>query len=142
MSIDFQDCPCSGKNMSYFTAPWILLILSKHDGIHGYELKKLLRDHMEDLRISMNITGLYRHLKLMEKRGVLFSQWDIPDNGPAKRKYSLTEHGEECLQRWMQTLWIQGELINRFLRGATKAFPSMRIPANLSSDRDVPKCNV
>jgi len=78
----------------------------------------------------------------MEKRGVLFSQWDIPDNGPAKRKYSLTEHGEECLQRWMQTLWIQGELINRFLRGATKAFPSMRIPANLSSDRDVPKCNV
>jgi DNA-binding PadR family transcriptional regulator len=142
MPIDFQDCPCSGKNMSYFTAPWILLILSKHGGIHGYELKKVLKGHMEDLRISMNITGLYRHLKLMEKRGVLFSEWDIPDRGPAKRKYSLTEQGKECLQRWMQTLCIQGELINRFLRKANKAFPSMAIPAIQSQDREVSECNL
>jgi len=125
--------------MSYFTAPWILLILSKHDRIHGYELRKLLEDHMEDFRISLNITGLYRHLKLMEKRGVLFSEWDTPDKGPAKRKYSLTKEGKECLSLWMQTLYIQGELISRFLRGATKVLPSIRIPAVLSRDLSVPK---
>jgi DNA-binding PadR family transcriptional regulator len=142
MTIDFQDCPCSGKSMTYFTAPWILLVLSKHDGIHGYELKKILKGHMEDLRISMNITGLYRHLKLMEKRGVLSSEWDTPDKGPAKRKYSLTEEGKECLSLWMQTLYIQGELIHRFLRGAHKVFPSMPMPANRGPEREVPKCNL
>jgi len=142
MTINFQDCPCSGKNMSYFTAPWILLILSKYDGIHGYELKKLLEDHMQDLRISLNITGLYRHLKMMEKRGVLFSEWDMPAKGSAKRKYSLTEQGKECLSRWMQTLYIQEELINRFLRGATKALPSVRIPAIPFPGREVPKGEV
>jgi hypothetical protein len=61
--------------------------------------------------------------------GFLFSEWDMPAKGPAKRKYSLTEQGKECLSRWMQTLYIQGELINRFLRGATKALPSIPIPA-------------
>jgi DNA-binding PadR family transcriptional regulator len=135
----FEDCPCSGKNMSYFTAPWILLILSSYGGIHGYELKRLLEDHMGDLRISMNITGLYRHLKLMEKRGVLFSEWDTPAKGPAKRKYSLTEQGKECLSRWMQTLYIQGELIKRFLRGATKALPSVPIPAFRFPGREASK---
>jgi DNA-binding PadR family transcriptional regulator len=74
--------------------------------------------------------------------GFLFSQWDIPVKGPAKRKYSLTEKGRECLSLWMQTLYIQGELINRFLRGAHNLFPSMRIPANLSHDSDVSKCNL
>ena len=138
MSTNFSDCPCSGKNMSYFTAPWILLMLSKHDRIHGYELRRLLEEHMEDLRISLNITGLYRHLKLMEKRGVLFSEWDTPNKGPAKRNYSLTEEGKKCLSLWMQTLYIQGELINRFLSGATKALPSIPIPTVQSRDLSVP----
>ena len=124
MSVNFQDCPCSGKNMSNFSAPWILLTLHDHEGIHGYELKKVIKSHMEDLGISINITGLYRHLRLMEKRGVLSSEWDTPDNGPAKRQYYLTESGKECLWRWMQTLHIQVELISRFFEKAKGVFPS------------------
>ncbi len=142
MSIDFQDCPCSGKNMSYFTAPWILLILSSHNKVHGYELRKLLKGHMADLHISLNITGLYRHLKLLEKRGVLFSEWDTPVKGPAKRRYSLTEEGKECLSLWKQTLYIQGELIKRFLHGAAKVLPSIPIPAVQSQDLSGPKPNL
>jgi len=124
MSVNFQDCPCSGKNMSNFSAPWILLTLYDHEGIHGYELKKIIKEYMEDLDISINITGLYRHLRLMEKRGVLFSEWDTPNNGPAKRQYYLTESGKECLWRWMQTLHIQVELISRFFQKAKSVFPS------------------
>jgi len=128
MSVNFQDCPCSGKNMTHFTAPWILLTLYDHEGIHGYELKKVIKGYMEDLGISINITGLYRHLRLMEKRGVVFSEWDTPDNGPAKRQYYLTESGKECLWRWMQTLHIQLELIARFLDKAGSVFPSPPLP--------------
>lgn len=124
MSVNFQDCPCSGKNMTYFSAPWILLTLYLHAGIHGYELKKILKGYMEDLGISMNITGLYRHLKLMEERGVVSSNWDTPNRGPAKKRFYLTESGKECLWRWMQTLHIQVELISRFFQKAKSVFPS------------------
>jgi len=124
MSVNFQDCPCSGKNMTYFSAPWILLTLYLHAGIHGYELKKTLKGYMADLGISMNITGLYRHLKLMEERGVVFSEWDTPNKGPAKKQFYLTENGKECLWRWMQTLHIQVELISRFFEKAKSVFPS------------------
>ena len=124
MSINFNECPCSGKNMTYFTAPWILLTLYLHEGIHGYKLKKILKGYMEDLGISMNITGLYRHLKLMEERGVVSSEWDTPNKGPAKKQFYLTENGKECLWRWMQTLHIQVELISRFFEKAKSVFPS------------------
>ena len=128
MSTDLQDCPCSGKNMTYFTAPWILLTLYNHQGTHGYEIKKFLKDYMSDLGLSLNITGLYRHLKVFEQRGILSSKWDTPDKGPAKRKYYLTDEGKECLWRWMQTLHIQLELITRFFDKATSVFPSPPLP--------------
>ncbi len=128
MSFDFQDCPCSGKNMSYFTAPWILLTLYTHQGTHGYEIKKYLGGYMEDLGISLNITGLYRHLRLLEQRGVLSSEWDTPNKGPAKRQYYLTESGKECLWRWMQTLHIRLELISRFFEKAKSIYPSPPLP--------------
>ncbi|MGD9033903.1 MAG: helix-turn-helix transcriptional regulator [Desulfobacteraceae bacterium] len=128
MSIDFDDCPCSGKNMAHFAAPWILLTIYNHEGTHGYEIKKILKSYMQDLGISMNITGLYRHLKILEQRGVLSSQWDTPEKGPAKRKYHLTQAGKECLSRWMQTLHIQLELITRFFQKASSVTPSPPLP--------------
>ena len=82
MPLDFKDCPCSGKNMSNFAAPWILLTLFNHQGTHGYEIKKIIKDYIDDLGIGMNITGLYRHLNVLEKRGMLSSEWDTPGRGP------------------------------------------------------------
>jgi DNA-binding PadR family transcriptional regulator len=128
MAVNFQECPCAGKNMSNLTAPWILLTLSNHDGTHGYEIKKIIKGYMRDLNIGLNITGLYRHLNMLEKRGMLFSKWDITNKGPAKRKYYLTESGKECLEHWMQTLSLQVLLIDRFFEKAKSAFPSKQLP--------------
>lgn len=128
MSINFQDCPCAGKNMSNLAAPWILLTLSNHEGTHGYEIKKIIKGYMQDLNIGLNITGLYRHLNILEKRGMLSSKWDTPGKGPAKRKYYLTQAGKECLWHWMQTLSIQVLLIDRFFKKAKSAFPSAPLP--------------
>ena len=120
-----RECPCSGKNMGYFMAPWILLTLYQREGTHGYEIKKILKEYMKDLGISFNIAGLYRHLNQLEKRGVLTSEWDTPVRGPAKRRYYLTDEGRECLNRWTQTLYIQLELIRRFFDKAGRIFPLM-----------------
>ena len=142
MSIDLQECPCSGKNMSYFTAPWILLILYNYQGTHGYKIKKIMRGYMADLGFSLNITGLYRHLKVFEKRGILSSEWDTPDKGPAKRKYYLTDVGKECLWRWTQTLDIQMELITRFFDKAKGVFSTPPLPRMQFEDHEKPDYSV
>jgi DNA-binding PadR family transcriptional regulator len=128
MAVNFQECPCAGKNMSNLAAPWILLTLLNHEGTHGYEIKKIIKGYMQDLNIGLNITGLYRHLNMLEKRGMLSSKWDTPDKGPAKRKYYLTGAGKECLWHWMQTLSIQVLLIDRFFEKAKRSFPSASLP--------------
>ena len=107
---NLENCPCSGKNMSNLAAPWILLTLFHHRGMHGYAIKKIIKGYLEDFSVGLNITGLYRHLNMLEQRGVLSSQWDTATKGPAKRRYYLTESGEECLWRWLNTLSNQGSV--------------------------------
>ena len=67
--------------MSNLAAPWILLTLFQHDGTHGYEIKKRIGSYIKDMGVGMNITGLYRHLNLLEGRGMLRSEWDNPEKG-------------------------------------------------------------
>ena len=126
--IDFDECPCSGKNMSTLVAPWILLTLYHHEGTHGYEIQKMILSRLQELDLGLNMTGLYRHLNMLEKRGVLTSTWDTDEPGPAKRKYYLTESGKECLWRWLGTHGIQMTLIGKFLDEAHRVFPHAVLP--------------
>ena len=128
MATDFEDCPCSGKSMSTLAAPWILLTLYRQEGLHGYELTKLVKSYMDELGIGLNITGLYRHLNQLEKRGMLVSEWDTRNKGPAKRNYYLTENGRKCLWRWVQTLSLQLSLIGTFFNHVKGVFPRARLP--------------
>jgi len=73
--------------------------------------------------MHINMTGLYRHLKALEQRGMLASQWDTSANGPARRTYTLTEDGKSCLLNWMETLNTQATLIDAFLDQAYSLFP-------------------
>ena len=128
MTVNIDDCPCSGKNMRNLAAPWILLTLFHHQGTHGYEIKKIIKSYIEDFAVGLNITGLYRHLNILEQRGMLSSAWDTTDKGPAKRRYYLTETGKECLWRWLNTLSTQVLLIGNFFDHARAVFPSASLP--------------
>jgi PadR family transcriptional regulator PadR len=134
--IDFDECPCSGKNMSTLVAPWILLTLYHHAGTHGYEIQKLILSQLQELDLGLNMTGLYRHLNMLEKRGVLTSTWDTDEPGPARRKYYLTESGKECLWRWLGTLGIQLTLIGKFLDEAHRVFPQAVLPKVVMGQTD------
>jgi DNA-binding PadR family transcriptional regulator len=135
--IDFESCPCSGKNMSTLVAPWILLTLYHHAGTHGYEIQKLILGVLQEMDLGLNITGLYRHLNMLEKRGVLTSTWDTGEPGPAKRRYYLTENGKECLWRWIGTLGTQLVLIGKFLEEARRVFPNAVLPRVVQDRADV-----
>ena len=122
------DCPCTGKNMRNLAAPWILLALHNRDGIHGYEIGKIVGACLEDTEAGLNLTGLYRHLNMLDKRGMVTSRWDVGDRGPAKRRYFLTEPGRECLWRWIGTLGNQMALIGKFFEEVRAAFPEADLP--------------
>ena len=122
MKVLARDCPCSGKGMSNLAGPWILLLLYSNGRMHGYEIGKYLETQVSRLGLSVNITGVYRHLKQLEERGMLVSEWDMPTRGPARRAYGLTEAGTQCLNRWIETLSVQKALIGRFLEQARQSF--------------------
>jgi len=126
--IDLNECPCSGKNISTLVAPWILLTLYQHEGSHGYEIQKIILGQLQELGFGLNMGGLYRHLNILEKRGVLTSTWDTSAPGPARRKYFLTEAGKECLWRWMRTLSIHVTLIGKFMDEAQRVFSNAILP--------------
>lgn len=127
VSID-PDCPCTGKNMRNLAAPWILLTLYRHEAVHGYEIGKIVSRYLEDTEAGMNLAGLYRHLGKLEKRGMVTSEWDVGLKGPAKRRYSLTDAGKECLWRWIGTLGNQLALIGKFFDQARVIFPTAELP--------------
>jgi PadR family transcriptional regulator PadR len=126
--IDFKACPCSGKSMSTLVAPWILLTLYHHPGTHGYEIQKIILNRLQEMDLGLNMAGLYRHLNLLEKRGMLTSTWETKEPGPAKRQYYLTEAGKECLWRWLNTLGTQLTVIGKFLDEAQGVFPQAVLP--------------
>ncbi len=139
MSKELDDCPCSGKNIRNLAAPWILLTLRTHEGIHGYELSKIIGRQLEELGISLNMTGLYRHLNTLEKRGMLASEWDTAAQGPARRIYYLTETGQECLLRWIRTLTTQMCLIDAFFEQVRTELPDQLLQGQLLPRLLLPK---
>jgi DNA-binding PadR family transcriptional regulator len=133
--IDLNQCPCSGKNISTLVAPWILLTLHQHEGSHGYEIQKIILGQLQELGFGLNMGGLYRHLNILEKRGVLTSTWDTSAPGPARRKYFLTEAGKECLWRWMRTLSVHVTLIGKFMDEAQQVFSNAILPKVMLSTK-------
>jgi len=62
--------------------PRILLHIARKP-MHGYELLESLSE--TDYPKPPDTGGLYRILRTMEQSGLLISQWDTDDSGPAKR---------------------------------------------------------
>ena len=114
--------------MRNLAAPWILLTLFSQNGIHGYEIGKIISGYLEDTDAGLNLAGLYRHLNMLDKRGMVTSEWDVGARGPAKRRYYLTDAGRECLWRWIGTLSSQMALIDTFFNRVRSVFPSAILP--------------
>jgi PadR family transcriptional regulator, regulatory protein PadR len=111
---DFDTCPCAGKNLDRLLQPAMLALLAREDQ-HGY----LLVQHLAALPFfggqKPDATGIYRYLRQMEERGLVTFTWDLSETGPAKRLYHLTEAGQACLVRWVESLTAHREAIDGLL---------------------------
>ncbi|NUM52419.1 MAG: helix-turn-helix transcriptional regulator [Candidatus Hydrogenedentes bacterium] len=103
--MSFGDCACSGNTLDRFVRPSVMAVLARHPrGLHGYLIAQHLRGVAIFAECLPDTTGLYRVLKSMETEGYLAADWDLEGSGPARRVYTLTESGRECLRQWVATL--------------------------------------
>lgn len=100
---DFQECPCSGKNLSRLLQPAIMALLVR-EPLHGYRVLELLRQEAMFKDQPPDQTGVYRILKNMEQENLLVCDWELQNSGPARKRYAITEKGRVCLRQWKQTI--------------------------------------
>lgn len=105
-----MNCCCRG--LKGFLKPRILLRIARKP-MHGYELLESLSEI--DHPGPPDTGGMYRVLRTMEQDGLLISQWETDDSGPAKRIYQLTEEGHRHLNHWISTLIDTREWLDSFL---------------------------
>ena len=114
------ECPCEGSSLDKLVQPAILIILSERP-LHGYGLVERLSEMPMFGGHKPDGAGVYRFLKTMEAKGLVASQWDTSQRGPARRSYEITAAGERCLRTWLRTLETYRDAINSLVRAARKA---------------------
>ncbi|MFQ9492104.1 MAG: PadR family transcriptional regulator [Bilophila wadsworthia] len=88
--MELDNCPCSGANLPRFVQPVILAVLSSGP-LHGYLVVQRLAETSLFRKQPPDATGVYRMLRNMEQEGVLESDWELENSGPARKRYTLTE---------------------------------------------------
>jgi len=78
---------------------------------YGYELMEKMSTFGLN---AMNPGTFYRTLRQMEKDGVVSSNWDTSEAGPARRVYSITDAGEAYLKLWTESLNQYQKMMNTF----------------------------
>jgi PadR family transcriptional regulator, regulatory protein PadR len=112
-----------------FIKPFILLLLSKMS-LHGYEMIQKLQAF--GLR-TIDQGNLYRLLRKLEQENLVSSEWDITGNGPAKRKYSITETGITYLQGYANQLESYQSMLDQFFN-MYSSFLELYIPSFQKKD--------
>ncbi len=64
---------------------------------------------------------IYRHLRQLEEDGLVRSEWETKESGPAKRVYQITEDGKEILAIWVDYMKSQADKLNDFVKQFKKA---------------------
>jgi poly-beta-hydroxybutyrate-responsive repressor len=59
---------------------------------------------------------IYRHLRQLEKDGLVSSKWETEGAGPAKRVYNITDEGKEVLVIWVDYMKKQAKNLNDFIK--------------------------
>jgi poly-beta-hydroxybutyrate-responsive repressor len=105
-------CDCPGARMSRYFQPFALLLLMDKPS-HGYDLLNELAKLCPEEDIDPG--SLYKNLRKMEEDGLVTSDWDTGNPGPARRIYKITEMGQEVLQGWGLAIKRNKETLEWFL---------------------------
>ncbi len=109
-----MDHCCRVGRMERFLEPCLLLLL-RQEPSHGYDLLQKLNDFGFEPE-SQDPGHIYRHLRRLEREGMVTSHWETGKAGPAKRLYKVTTEGNELLSAWTTTIRGNIGILERFLQ--------------------------
>jgi len=113
----------------------VLLLMLRQWSSYGYELM----EKMSAFGLAaMNPGSFYRTLRQMEKDGMVSSNWDILEGGPARRVYSITDAGQVYLDHWVQSLDRYQRMMDKFFR----IYTGQSTPGEISQRRTSARCRV
>lgn len=92
-----------------------LLLLLGLKPSHGYEIIQRLNE-ADFAHGEIEPATVYRHLRRMDKEGLVQSHWEAGSSGPGRRLYALTDRGQEVLKLWSVSIKLQTEKLQNFLR--------------------------
>jgi DNA-binding PadR family transcriptional regulator len=121
--VGFDHCACSGNSLARLVRPAVLALLAGQ-GSYGYELDRRLSEVAFFRNAPPDTSGVYKVLKAMEREGILRSSWQSGDEGPRRRRYSLTDKGDACLKQWIETLEDYRGQIDGLLRLVQRNCPT------------------
>jgi poly-beta-hydroxybutyrate-responsive repressor len=104
--------PALGKAERYIQ-PSILMGLKMRPS-YGYELIHNIQD-FGFVRGQAPPGMIYRHLRELEADGLVLSEWQTQEAGPARRIYRLTAEGEEALALWIDYMENQASNLINFI---------------------------
>jgi DNA-binding PadR family transcriptional regulator len=114
------ECPCQGGTLDRLIQPAILVVLAKGP-LHGYRLAERIGQIPGFAGQKPDVSGVYRLLRVMERKGLVVASWDVSTRGPAKKCYQMTPDGRQCLRRWIKTLEDYRRGVGALLAAARKA---------------------
>jgi PadR family transcriptional regulator, regulatory protein PadR len=117
---ELSECPCAGGTLDKLIQPAVLAVLAEGP-VHGYALAERIGALPSFGGEKPDVSGVYRYLKAMERKGLVLSSWDLSEIGPAKRMYQITPAGQRCLCRWVETLEHHRDAITALLSTAREA---------------------
>lgn len=125
---DMKECAELSKSLNRLSQPTILCLLALSDKpLHGYVIVQQAASSPMFGGKKPDATGIYRALKRMEETGLVESRWETPEEGSAKRLFTLTDKGRSCLRRWIDALACYQQTIQE-----------LRILASAALDIDLP----
>ncbi len=125
-----ENCQCKTERVPNFAQPRLLLELAKKPA-HGYELIELLS---QEGGSAPDPGNFYRMLRTLEEDGLVRSNWDTQNTGPARRVYELTDQGVEFLHAWAVSIDQTQHLLGRFLTDYEALYPEQRSKGHVSAE--------
>lgn len=96
-----------------FILPCMLLILSDQS-YHGYGILNKIKE-FGFYESDPDMSVIYRNLGKLEENGLVESQWDTSESGPAKKVYSITDDGICALEERIVFLKKRKKAIEGFI---------------------------
>ena len=119
---DLKECAELGKSLNRLSQPTILTILAANDKpMQGYIIVQQAAHSPMFGGKKPDATGIYRALKRMEEAELVTSEWETPEEGSAKRLFTLTDKGRHCLRRWIDALACYGLTLEELRAQAAQA---------------------